>query len=179
MAAENQDAPPETHTDLRGDRDLTAAAVTIGRPAEELYSHFRDFANLPSFMENIVRIDVYDDRRSHWVIKAPAGKTVEWDATVTAEEQGKWLTWQSDEGADIPNSGKVTFVDAGPRGTVVTATIAYDPPGGVMGKVVAKLFQREPAIQVRRDLRRFKQLMETGEIATAARTRAAREEEMA
>ena len=68
----------------------------------------------------------------------------------------------------MPNSGRVTFRDAGTRGTVMTATIAYDPPGGAIGKIIAKMFQREPAIQARRDLRRFKQLMETGEIATPA-----------
>ena len=171
------DAPPATRTDTSPDRALTARAVTINRPADELYAYFRDFANLPTFMENVVSIDVRDDRRSHWVVKAPAGKTVEWDATVTADEPGRSISWQSDEGADVPNSGKVEFAAAGPRGTVVTATIAYDPPGGTVGKVIAKLFQREPAIQARRDLRRFKQLMETGEVATAAFTRAQREKE--
>ena len=171
------DAPPATRSDISPDRALTARAVTINRPADELYAYFRDFANLPTFMENIVAIDVRDDRRSHWVVKAPAGKTVEWDATVTADEPGRSISWQSDEGADVPNSGKVEFASAGARGTVVTATIAYDPPGGTVGKVIAKLFQREPAIQARRDLRRFKQLMETGEVATAARTRAQHEKE--
>lgn len=171
------DAPPASRTDTSPDRALSARAVTINRPADELYAYFRDFANLPTFMENIVSIDVRDDRHSHWVVKAPAGKTVEWDATVTADEPGRSITWQSDEGADVPNSGKVEFAAAGTRGTVVTATIAYDPPGGTVGKVVAKLFQREPAIQARRDLRRFKQLMETGEVATAATTRASHEKE--
>ena len=111
------------------------------------------------------------------MVKAPAGKTVEWDATVTHDVPGKSLNWQSDEGADVPNSGKIEFTDAGSRGTIVTATIAYEPPGGTVGKIIAKLFQREPAIQARRDLRRFKQLMEAGEIATAARTRAQYEKE--
>jgi len=116
---------------------------------------------------------------SRWVVKAPGGKTVEWDARVIDEKPGAELTWQSEEGADVANSGRVTFVDAGVRGTVVTATIAYDPPAGVIGKLVAKVFQREPAIQARRDLRRFKQLMETGEVATAAWTRKQHEEEIA
>ena len=97
-----------------------------------------------------------------------AGATVAWDARVTQEEKDRFIAWTSEPGADVPNSGRVEFRDAGERGTVVTATIAYDPPGGVIGKVIAKLFQREPAIQARRDLRRFKQLMETGEIATPA-----------
>lgn len=177
MATQTQDAPPATRTDTSPDRALTARTVTINRPPDELYRFFRDLANLPSFMENIVRIDVRDEKRSHWVVKAPAGKTVEWDATVTAEEPGRSFSWQSDEGADVPNSGKVEFVDAGDRGTVVTATIAYDPPAGTVGKLIAKLFQREPAIQARRDLRRFKQLMETGEVATAAMNPAQLEEE--
>lgn len=167
-AAPRDDAPPTTAKDLNGDRELVARAVTINRPVAEVYSYFRDFANLPTFMENVVRIDVLDATRSHWVVKAPAGRTVEWDAIVTEERENESITWQSDEGADVPNSGRVTFRDAGARGTVVTATIAYDPPGGAIGKVIAKMFQREPAIQARRDLRRFKQLMETGEIATPA-----------
>jgi uncharacterized membrane protein len=171
------DAPPTTAKDLDSDRTLIGRAVTINRPAAELYAYYRDFANLPSFMENVVRIDVRDATHSHWVVKAPGGKTVEWDATITEERENEALYWQSDEGADVPNSGRITFRDAGARGTVVTATIAYDPPGGTAGKIIAKLFQREPAIQARRDLRRFKQLMETGEIATAAMNRARHEKE--
>ncbi|MDF7773666.1 SRPBCC family protein [Sphingomonas sp. AOB5] len=160
----------------RGDT-LIARAVTINRPRAELFAYWRDFANLASFMDNVERVDALDPDRSHWVVKAPGGRTVEWDATVTEEVEGAVLAWSSDEGADVPNSGRVEFRDAGARGTVVTATILYDPPAGVIGKVIAKMFQREPAIQARRDLRRFKQLMETGEIATSSRTRAQLEEE--
>ncbi len=148
------------------------AAVTINRPAAEVYAAFRDFPGLPRFMDNLVRVDAIDATRSHWVAKAPAGRTVEWDARVTEEREGALIAWESEPGADVANSGHVTFKDAGPRGTVVTAHIAYDPPGGALGKVVAKLFQREPAIQARRDMRRFKQFLETGEVATSARTHA-------
>ncbi|MBB5699703.1 SRPBCC family protein [Sphingomonas yantingensis] len=173
------DAPSATAKHTSPDQDLTMQSVTIGRPADELFAYFRDFSNLSSFMDNVERIDVIDEHRSHWVVKAPAGKTVEWDATVTAEEPGRSISWQSEDGADVPNSGRVTFTDAGARGTVVSATIAYDPPAGIVGKVIAKLFQREPAIQARRDLRRFKQLMETGEIATSSRTQTQLQEERA
>lgn len=145
-----------------------ARAVTINRAPADVFAFFRDFANLPSFMENVVRIDVLDDKRSHWVVKAPGGGTVEWDARVTHEEAGRLIAWTSEPGADVPNSGRVEFHDVAERGTVVVATILYDPPGGVIGKVIAKMFQREPAIQARRDLRRLKQLLETGEIATPA-----------
>lgn len=154
----------------KGD-SLTARAVTINRPRAELYAYWRDFAKLPTFLDNVERIDVLDDRRSHWVVKAPGGNTVEWDAIITEEREGELIGWTSAEGADVPNSGRIEFRDAGDRGTVVTATILYDPPAGIIGKVIAKMFQREPAIQARRDLRRFKQLMETGEIATSSRTK--------
>ena len=161
-----------------GDADtLLARAVTINRPRDELYAYWRDLPKLATFMENVVSITTIDAARSHWTVRAPGGRTVEWDATITDEAPGEYIAWASDEGADVPNSGRVEFRDAGDRGTVVTATILYDPPGGTIGRIVAKMFQREPAIQARRDLRRFKQLMETGEIATSAWTRAQRDEE--
>lgn len=160
----------------KGD-SLVGRSVTINRPAAELFAFWHDFSTLPAFMDNLVSVDVIDEGRSHWVVKAPAGKTVEWDAVITEERDGEMIAWASADGADVANSGRVDFVDAGARGTVVTLTIRYDPPAGIIGKVVAKLFQREPAIQARRELRRFKQLMETGEIATAAWTAQQRDEE--
>lgn len=187
----HDDAPPSTAkdsaarqaaintlTEAKGDT-IVGRAVTINRPVGEVFAFFRDFANLPTFMENVVRIDVLDAQRTHWVVKAPGGGTVEWNARITEEAVNDVIAWASEEGAEVPNSGRVTFRNAGDRGTVVTATIAYDPPFGALGKLIAKMFQREPAIQARRDLRRFKQLMETGEIATGARTRRQFEEEMA
>ncbi len=159
-----------TLVEPRGDA-LVGRTVTINRPRAELYAFWRDFSNLPAFLDNVVSVDMLDGQRSHWVVKAPAGRTVEWDAVITEERDGELIAWASAEGADVPNSGRIDFSDAqGGRGTIVTATILYDPPGGAIGKVIAKMFQREPAIQARRDLRRFKQLMETGEIATSART---------
>jgi len=162
----------------KGD-SLVARAVTINRPAAELYAYWRDFRNLASFMDNVVSVSPIDDRRSHWTVKAPGGRTVEWTAVITEERENELIAWASEDGADVPNSGRIDFRDAGARGTVVTATVLYDPPGGAIGKVIAKMFQREPAIQARRDLRRFKQLMETGEIATSSRTREQFEEEKA
>lgn len=173
QASAHTDDAPATAAKSRADNPGNAVgrAVTINRPRAELFAYFRAFDRLPTFMENVERIDVIDDTRSHWVVKAPAGGSVEWDAIVTEERPGELIAWKSADGADVPNSGRVEFVDAGDRGTVVTATIAYDPPAGIVGKLVAKLFQREPAIQARRDLRRFKQLMETGEVATASRSK--------
>ncbi|KQS02202.1 cyclase [Sphingomonas sp. Leaf357] len=160
----------ETMTDPKGD-SIVARTVTINRPVAELFAYWRDFGNLATFMENVVSIDAIDDTRSHWTVRAPAGRTVGWTARVTDEARDSFIAWSSEDDADVANSGRIDFKDAGARGTVVTATIVYDPPAGIVGKVIAKLFQREPAIQARRDLRRFKQLMETGEIATSSYTR--------
>jgi len=179
--SKSHDAVTDATQDLADGKgsSIVARAVTINRPVGELFAYFRDFANLPTFMENVERIEVLDQRRSHWVVKGPAGKSYEWTSAITDEVPDRLIAWSSEDGADVPNSGRVEFRDAGARGTVVTATILYDPPGGVIGKLIAKMFQREPAIQARRDLRRFKQLMETGEIATAAMNRKQHEEELA
>ncbi len=162
----------------QGDADtLIGRTVTINRPRAELFAYWRDFTNLPAFMDNVESVEVLDDTRSRWVVKAPGEGTVEWISAITEEREGEFIAWASIEGADVPNSGRIDFRDAqGGRGTIVTATILYDPPAGFIGKVIAKMFQREPAIQARRDLRRFKQLMETGEIATGARNRRLLEE---
>ena len=170
--SKNSDAVDEATASLavpKGD-SLIGRTVTINRPRAVLYAYWRDFSKLATFMDNVERVDILDERRSHWVVRAPAGRTVEWDAIITDEKHGEMIAWASAEGADIPNSGRIDFRDAGARGTIVTATIVYDPPAGVVGKLIAKMFQREPAIQARRDLRRFKQLMEAGEIATSSRT---------
>lgn len=156
----------------RNEKAVTGFAVTINRPRAELYGFWRDFPNLATFMENIESVSTIDDKTTHWAVKAPAGKTVEWDAILTEDRPDELIAWESAPGADVKNAGRVEFRDAGPRGTIVTATIAYDPPGGKIGEIAAKLFGREPAVQARRELRRFKMLMETGEIANSTSSRA-------
>ena len=147
---------------------VVGRTVTINRPRAEVYAFWRDFRNLARVMENVDSVTVGEDGRSHWVVKAPAGRTVEWDSVVTEDRPDELIAWASVEGADIKNTGRVEFRDAPPgRGTEVTATIIYDPPAGDLGVLIAKLFQKEPTVQTRRDLRRVKQLLETGEISTA------------
>jgi uncharacterized membrane protein len=149
---------------------LIGRSVTIDQPRDKLYAFWRDFKNLPLFMHNIRSVEAISARVSHWVVEAPAGKTVEWDSEITADEPEALIAWRSLEGTNVRNSGRVEFRDSPDgRGTVVTVTLVYDPPGGSVGKLIAKLFQKEPKVQARQDLRRFKQLMETGEIATAHR----------
>lgn len=147
---------------------LVGRSVTINRPREELYAFWRNFANLPRFMHNVHSVSIKDERHSHWIIEAPAGNTVEWDSEITQDDPGRLIAWRSLDGASVRNSGQVEFLDSpDDRGTVVRVTLTYDPPAGAVGKLIAKLFQKEPKVQARQDLRRFKQLMETGEIATA------------
>jgi uncharacterized membrane protein len=154
--------------DAPADYELIGRSVTINRPRQELYEFWRDFRNLASFMENIQSVTVIDPTRSHWVVSAPAGQTVEWDSVVNEDIPGEAISWSSTPDSDVKHTGRVEFRDAhGGRGTTITATILYDAPGGKLGKLIAKLFQKEPRIQARRDLRRFKQLMETGEISTS------------
>ncbi len=162
--------PDASAAGLQAHRDdtLVGHTVCIHRPRAELYSFWRDFSHLPAFMENVQSVTVQTPARSHWVIAAPAGRSVEWDSEVTEDIPDERIAWTSLEGADIRNSGVVEFRDSPTgRGTFVTVTIAYDPPAGELGRLMAKLFHREPKIQARQDLRRFKQLMETGEIPTA------------
>jgi len=148
--------------------ELVGRTVTINAPRQALYAFWRDFRNLPLFMDNVESVRVFDERRSHWVIQGPADSTVEWDSLITEDVPGEVIAWTSTEDAEVPNSGRIEFRDtSNGRGTQVTVSIAYDPPAGKLGKAVAKLFGREPNIQARRDLRRFKQLMETGEIPTS------------
>ena len=146
---------------------VATRAVTIARPRDEVYAFCRDLPRLGGVMENIARIDDLGGGRSHWTVKAPAGRTLEWNARLTADEPGRRLAWTSEEGADVENQGHVEFRDApGGRGCEVHAQIVYQPPGGALGKVVASLFQTEPGLQAKRDLRRLKMFLESGEIAT-------------
>lgn len=142
-------------------------SVTINKPAEELYHFWRNFENLPTFMKHLKSVKVYDNQRSHWIANAPMGTSVEWDADIINEQENQLIAWASAEDADIDNSGFVRFIPApAGRGTEVKVVIEYNPPGGVVGAAIAKLFGEEPEQQVGDDLRRFKMLMEAGEIAT-------------
>ncbi|NHC34510.1 SRPBCC family protein [Scytonema millei] len=141
--------------------------VTINKPADELYRYWHDFKYLPTFMKHLKSVEVYDNKRSHWVANAPLGASVEWDAEIIEDRENEFISWTSVEGADVDNSGFVRFKPApGNRGTEVKVVIEYAPPGGALAAAVAKLFGEEPEQQIGDDLRRFKMLMEAGEIAT-------------
>ena len=142
-------------------------SVTVSKPAEELYTFWKNFENLPTFMDHLVSVTVKDAKTSSWVAKGPMGTQVKWDAEIINDEPGTLIAWRSLGGAQVDNAGSVRFVPAtSGRGTEVRVSLDYVPPGRVFGKWVAKLFGEEPTQQIHHDLRRFKQLMETGVIAT-------------
>lgn len=153
------------------DGDYSASSIRaamINRPRAELYAFWRDFSNLPSFMENVKSVELLESGRSKWTIAGPAGKDVELVSEITEDVPGEKIVWTSSEGSDIDHEGWIAFKDnAFGRGTEVRVFISYDPPAGAIGKAVAKALQREPKVQARRELRRFKQLMETGEVSTS------------
>jgi uncharacterized membrane protein len=143
-------------------------AAMINRPRHELYDFWSTLTNLPSFMENVKEVMVLEPGLSQWTIAGPAGVDVELVSRITEDIPGERIAWMSSEGSDVDHEGWIEFKDnAFGRGTEVRLFISYDPPAGVVGKVVAKVMQREPRVQARRELRRFKQLMETGEVSTS------------
>jgi uncharacterized membrane protein len=142
-------------------------SIAINRPPDECYRFWRNLAAFPTFMRHLQSVVVLDERRSHWCARGPAGTGFEWDAEITEDIPGEVLGWRSLPGGDIDNSGTVRFATApGGLGTIVQVTMEYTPPAGKAGALVAKLFGEEPSQQVEADLRRFKQLIETGEIAS-------------
>lgn len=142
-------------------------SVTIMKPAAELYQFWRKLDNLPQFMEHLKDVQRLDDKRSHWVAVGPLNYSVEWDAEIINDEPDRLIAWKSIGNAEVDNSGSVRFIPApGDRGTEVQVTLDYIPPAGKAGALIAKLFGREPDLQVKEDLRKFKQLMEAGEVAT-------------
>ncbi|WP_030491263.1 SRPBCC family protein [Micromonospora chokoriensis] len=144
--------------------ELTAT-TTIRKPPPKVYAFWRDLGNLPTFMAHLEEIRTTGDRTSHWSATAPFGKNVEWDAEIVDEAPGETIAWRSTGKADVPNAGTVRFVPA-PDGvsTEVHVVLSYDIPGGAIGKAVARYFGEEPHQQLDDDLRRLKQVMETGQV---------------
>jgi len=141
--------------------------VTINASPESLYTFWRNFENLPRFMENLESVEVIDSKRSRWVADGPAGIDAEWEAEIINEIPNELIGWRSVEGSRVDNAGSVHFTSAaGGRGTEVKVVLRYDPPGGKLGAVVSRMFGEDPDWQVQEDLRRLKMLIETGEIAT-------------
>lgn len=150
----------------RGEGTKVEKSIIVNRPVHDVYEFWRNFENLPRFMDHLESVTVIDENRSHWIAKAPAGTRVEWDAVIHNEVEGELIAWRSLPGADINNAGSVHFSPVmGETGqTEVRVVLSYEPPAGKVGVAVAKLLGEEPSKQVADDLRRFKQVMEAAEI---------------
>ncbi|HEV7860012.1 MAG TPA: SRPBCC family protein [Pyrinomonadaceae bacterium] len=159
------------HHTTEGGTAQVKKSIIINRAPAELYAFWRELGNLPRIMNHLESVNETDATRSHWVAKAPAGTTVEWDAEITEEREGEFIAWRSIEGSEVDNYGSVSFERAtGGRGTIVNVEMEYTPPGGVLGATVAKLFGEEPGQQAQEALRCFKQVMELGEVVVSEGT---------
>jgi uncharacterized membrane protein len=146
---------------------IVAKAITINSSPETLYRFWRNLENFPRFMRHLEEVRMTGERTSHWVAKAPAGTRVEWDAEIVEDEASSRIAWRTLPGSSVEHEGVVSFEPApAGRGTIVRVSMSYVPPAGKVGVQVAKLFGEEPGVQIDDDLRRMKQLIETGEIAT-------------
>ena len=147
-----------------GQKVEVVKSITIDKSPSELYTFWHNFENLPQFMNHLESVKVIDEKRSEWIAKAPLGTEVSWNAVISEDRENEKISWTSYGDSEIKNSGSVEFKPTVERGTEVKVTINYEPPAGKIGALFAKLFTEEPNTQVAEDLRRFKQLMETGMI---------------
>jgi len=151
----------------RGGEMPVVVTLIVNRSREELYKAWRNLTNLPRWMKHLRSVEEQGERRSHWVASGPAGSTVEWDAEITEDRANEIIAWRSVEGSDLDHRGVVKFEPvAGNRGTMVTVEMRYAPPGGTLGSAVAAWFGKDLPLSIKMDLRRFKQVMETGEVIT-------------
>lgn len=160
------DMHSDTRRRLSGSRGIRVEeSVTINRPLAEVFRFWRNLENLPQFMEHLESVALREEGISHWVARGPAGVGVAWDARIINEIDNQLIAWQSLEDATVATAGSVNF-DETEHGTRVLVKLQYDPPAGKLGAMVAKLLGDDPASSIREDLRRFKRLLETGEIPT-------------
>lgn len=162
---ENRDSPVASVG--RGQGTKVEQSITINRPVLEVYRFWRNFQNLPRFMDHLEAVTVIDETHSHWVAKGPAGTRAEWDAVIHNEIDDELIAWRSLPGSEIKNAGSVHFwPSADGTGTEVRVVLSYEPPAGKMGVAFAKLLGEEPSKQVADDLRRLKQVLDSGEVVS-------------
>jgi uncharacterized membrane protein len=158
-----------TETGVPGNKGIKVSEqVAIGRPAKDIYRFWRQLENLAQFMEHVESVEELDDLRSRWVVRGPAGSQVEWTATIVTDRESELISWESLPGSEIQNAGSVRFDPINEQNTNVRVTLQYQPPGGVIGAAVAKIFGEAPEQQLRDDLDRLKQILEADTVAAGS-----------
>lgn len=153
-----------TESGVRGNKGIKVVkSVVVARPREEVYRYWRKLENLANFMEHVESVSEIDDVRSAWVVRGPLGHSVEWTAEIITDRPNELISWQSLPGAGVQNAGSVWFEPTEKGGvTEVKVSLQYQPPAGVVGAAVAKIFDEAPDQQLENDLAKFKTLVETG-----------------
>jgi uncharacterized membrane protein len=147
-------------------------AVTVNRPAAEVYQFWRDLSRLPRFMDHLKEVRETGAGKSHWVARGPLGMSVEWDAEIIQDRPNEMISWRSMPGSDVDTAGSVHFRSAPTgRGTEVRVTLKYDPPAGKVGAALARLLGKAPEQQIAADLAKFKSQIEAGQVSTAPTSR--------
>ncbi len=142
-------------------------SITINRSANDLYSFWREVENLPTFMRHLKSVEAIDSKRSRWIAQGPMGTTVEWEAEIFNEQEPELIAWRSLPDSQVATTGSIRFKELeNGRGTAVTVSLKYNPPGGKVASAIAWLLGRDAEQEIDEDLRRFKSKMETGEVPT-------------
>jgi len=158
VSTANQDAGPGI---------LLESTITVNKPVAEVYRFWRQVENHPRFMTHLESVVSQGERHSHWMAKGPLHMPLTWDADLIEERPNTLLSWRSVPGADVDYMGTVRLRELPDgRGTEVRLRLEYAPPGGIAGVALAKLFKTLTVRQLKEDLRRFKQIIETGETPT-------------
>lgn len=159
---QNQDASGSPHPKYFSVR--IGKSVLIDRPVEEVYGFWRNFRNIPRVFPHVDSVAVLDEKRTHWKLKGPLGRDVQWDAEITSDRRNEFISWRAMEPADLDNAGSVQFVSIRDgKSTEVRVTFAYNPPGGKLGRGLAMLFGAEPSQEIEKDLQTLKKILEQGE----------------
>jgi uncharacterized membrane protein len=159
------DEPSAPVTSVRRGRGVRVdERVVLNRSRAEVYRFWRNFENLPRFMDHLEAVTMLDEQRSHWTAKGPAGSRVEWDAEIHHEIPNELIAWRTLPGSEVDHAGSVHFLPTDNGDTEVRVVLRYDPPAGPLGAAVARLLGEDPSRQVADDLRRLKQVVEAGEL---------------
>jgi uncharacterized membrane protein len=161
-------ALPEEPTGVGRQNVRVEASVVVNRPREEIYRIWRNLENMPVFMDHLLSVHEIDDTRSLWVARAPAGMVIKWDAKIINDVENEMIAWTTIEGSGVDHAGTVRFQDVGHGATRIDVVFRYDPPADMLGVFVAKLFKNDPQLQIERDLKKFKAIMEIGGSEPAA-----------